>query len=167
MPCYRDLNGSSPCFALPENRLFLVLDYAIHGGLKQYLLKNLKGVKDDWPILVGFMGDIINGLTRIHERNLVHRFVRSIFSWNTDLTHMIEIFTGETCWFPSGTAQGILVLSANPSKPSFPISVKVSKSARNPTAARITVTRRSGHQKFEKANITLQHLISTQWDVSF
>ena len=167
MPCYRDLNASSPCFALPENRFFLVLDYAIHGGLKQYLLKTLKGAKDDWPILVGFMGDIINGLTKIHERNVVHRFVNSFSSWITDLTHMIEISTGETCWCPLGTAQGKLVLSSNPSKPSFPISEKASKSARNPTAARITATRRSGHQKYEKANITLLHLISTQSDVSF
>jgi hypothetical protein len=77
MPCHRDLDVFSPCFALPESRFFLVLDYAIHGGLKQYLLKTLKGGKDDWPILAGFMGDVINGLSRIHRRNLVHRCVAS------------------------------------------------------------------------------------------
>ena len=79
-PCYRDLDASSPCFALPENRFFLVLDYAIHGGLKQYLLKTLKGTEDDWPILVGFMINIAGGLYRIHKRNVVHRYVTSFFS---------------------------------------------------------------------------------------
>jgi hypothetical protein len=87
IPSYSDLNASSPCFTLPENRFFLVLDYAIHGGLKQYLLKTLKGTIDDWQILIGFMGDIVNGLTRIHERKIVHRFVTLFISWMTDLTN--------------------------------------------------------------------------------
>jgi hypothetical protein len=80
MPCHHGLDPSTPCLALPENRFFLVLDYALHGGLKQYLPKTLKDTEDDWLILVGFMGDVVNGLTRIHERDVVHRCVTAFFS---------------------------------------------------------------------------------------
>jgi len=62
VPHHSTLSAASPCLSLLENQFFHVLDFAQYGSLRDYLFKILRGTDEEWPILVGFMSNIIGGL---------------------------------------------------------------------------------------------------------
>ena len=58
---------------LTPNTLFLVMEYARLGTMKQYLEKTLDGSRSDWKTIYDVTLGLALGLQDVHESSFVHR----------------------------------------------------------------------------------------------
>ena len=83
-----DLNNS----ILPSNTLFLVLEYALLGTLREYLKNRLNGTDIDWTTIHLIVLGLAGGLHAIHQSGFVHRDIH----WDNLLVTRRKLRDNET-----------------------------------------------------------------------